>query len=212
MSQNTRRHDQAGSGVVVVVLGLLMVAAIGFVVWKMQDSSQTASNTPTTDQRQQSNNAYTDTAGRFTLFYPAKWSAAFPAPAGKDGDVQPDPDWAKVSRPVLIKPNTGHKDNDVRITSDCTAGDLNTIRANKDRFHTYQDLTINGYTAFYDKLDFKGDAESYLDHTYYILTRGDCLRLTWRQNWHHDMSNTNFDDSQNFDGFMTIVSSIKFNN
>jgi len=129
---------------------------------------------------------------------------------GSDGPTQSEPDWSKTSRPLAITPATGQKNNAVTVTPGCTAATIADAKARKDRFHTQQDININGYPAFYDKLDFVSDAEQYVNHTYVVLGPKDCLQLSYRESWRHPMSNTNFDDSQNVPDFKAIVNSVKF--
>ena len=208
-------HKQAGFGIVGLILIVLAIAAVGFVGWKLYDSNK---STDSDVQKSSSPKLYTDTAKRFTFEYPDNWEASFPEPAGTDGPGQPQLDWAQVSRPVVIKPSTGAKDNNVIVTPGCetTASDgsavsvLQNLKDRKDKFHTQEAQTINGYEAFYDRLHFEGDAESYLDHTYFVTSGTDCVLFSYRENWHHDMSNTNFDDSKNVPAFKSVVQSLQF--
>jgi hypothetical protein len=210
MSQTKPHKQHAGFGVIVVIVCLVIVAVIGLIGWKVIGSRQTQTSTSATSRNQATDNTYTDTAKRFTLHYPTTWTAGFQQLGNDSGN--PVPDWTKTSRPALIKPKSGYPSNTIALTPGCSAADITAAKANIDRFHTQQDLKVNGYSAFYDRLDFASDAESYLTHTYYVLGTKDCLRISWDQNRHHDMSSTNFDDSQNYDGFMTVVNSVKFTN
>lgn len=137
---------------------------------------------------------------------------------GKDGPTPPEPDWSKVSRPVWIRTAVGAKSNYLIVTPGCTtlSADGQTVSIQQDminrsdRFHTQTDMKINGYTGFYDRLDFKADAESYVDHTYFVTNDTDCVLFRYRENWHHDMMNSTFDDSKNMPAFRALVESITF--
>ncbi|HEX6258642.1 MAG TPA: hypothetical protein VFZ48_04130 [Candidatus Saccharimonadales bacterium] len=153
---------------------------------------------------------YLDTAERFTFRYPNTWSLAYAASKATDDPAPTSPDWAKTSRPVEVQPNEGKVGNKITVTPGCTSARIADLKARKDRFHTQEDLKINGYTAFYDKLNFKTDAERYVHHTYIVLNGKDCLEFSYRESHHHPMSNTNFDDQKNVKYFKMIVGSVKF--
>lgn len=161
---------------------------------------------------------YDDSARQFSFMYPATWKLNYPVEGGHDGQSPSTPDYTKVSRPVTIAPQHGQKDNNVQITPGCmtvsstgqSISVTDQLQQAKDKYHTQEDMTINGYQALYDKTDFNTAAESYVDHTYAITNDDDCVTFRYRESWHHDMSGTNFDDSKNVADFKRIVQSIKF--
>jgi hypothetical protein len=213
---------QRGSSLVIILAIAIALGVSGLAAWKIVASQKAASEVakPQDSGTQSSvaRKSYTDTAGHFTLSYPSDWSVSYPEKGGHDNPVQAEPDWTKVSRPLLFTPASGEAENNVIVTPGCETTDsngakvsvLDFLKGRKDQFHSQKEITINGYAGFYDKLDFKTDAESYLDHTYFVTNDSDCLLLTYRENWHHDMSNTNFDDSKNVPDFKAIVDSTKF--
>jgi hypothetical protein len=205
-----KKHED-GFGAVGLVLVIVVAAVIGFAGWRVYSANNKTTPSPTITTST-THKSYTDTAKRFTFSYPDNWTTSFAEKGGMDGPEQAEPDWTVVSRPVLVKPLVGQKDNNVAVTPGCSASTIAAAKAQKDKFHTQEDTKINGYTALYDKLDFKADAESYLDHKYIIVDKNDCVEISFRENWHHDMSNTNFDDSKNLPGFQAIVNSVKFLN
>lgn len=211
------KKNQNGFSTIVLAVVILILATVGFAGWKVYESNREAdSNSNATHSG--ATKTYTDTANKFTFTYPSDWSTTFAEKGGTEGPAQPDPDWAKVSRPVVVKPAEGEKDNNVTVKPGCetvssngkTVTVLQNLKDRKDQFHTQEDIKVNSYNGFYDRLDFRGDAETYLDHTYFITNDKDCVVFSFRENWHHDMSNTNFDDSKNVPGFKSLVESIKF--
>ncbi len=199
---------------IMVILVVATLCYAGFKVYQNDKAEKATSSSETTNYEGQTK-TYTDTAKKFTFEYPITWEASNPEPGGSDslGDKPiAITDWSVVSRDVRIKPLEGQKDNYIRITPNITKDYVAEQRARKDRFHTLLDGKINNYDTLYDKLEFKGDAESYVDHTYYVLHGETYVMFTFRENHHHDMSGTNYDDKQNLPGFQAIVNSIKFTN
>lgn len=207
-----KKLNQTGFSPFETVLLLLVVVVLGFAGYVVYHNNKpTKTDTATTDPQKVQNKTYTDTAKKFTFEYPGTWETAYLDGTGGDfRDATPEPDWTVTSRYVEVKPLKSAKDNNIRVSPGCDKSVIQTQKDNKDKFHTQTDLKINGYEAFYDKTDFKGDAESYLDHAYYVLDGANCVIFQFRENWHHDTSNTNFDDKQNLPGFEAIVHSIKF--
>lgn len=94
------------------------MATVGFASWKVYESNREAdSNSSATHS--DATKTYTDTANKFTFTYPSDWSTAFPEKGGTEGSAQPDPDWTKVSCPVVVKPAEGEKDNNVTVRPGC---------------------------------------------------------------------------------------------
>ena len=204
-------RSERGIGLISIIILLLVLATVVFVGWRFYGPKDTAPDgSAATAKTQSPPRTYTDSAGRFTFKYPADWYLSDQEEGGKDGVVQPAPDWTKQSRPVKIRPAFGAENNDVMVTPGCSTESINQAKEQADQFHTQKDMTINGYRAFYDKLAFKGDAEAYLHHRYFVLHGEDCVEFSYRENWHHAMSDTDFDDIQNMPGFRQIVNSIKF--
>lgn len=157
-----------------------------------------------------STNTYTDTANAFRFVYPHSWQEV--PYRWQGGNEVPEPDWAKKSRPVEIKPAViNSKDsNNVSVTAcDVVGTSIAKAKESKDKFHTQQEGVINGANYLYDELNFKGDAESYKDHTYIYEKNDKCVYLAWRENWRHPMSGTDFDDSQNVEGFNLIADTLE---
>jgi hypothetical protein len=206
---------QKGFTVSTVIILLVVAGLIGFAGYVVFTNRNQGENTAVVIEEQVINKTYTDTAKKFTIQYPETWEATNPEPGGRDypdGVVPPDPDYSVTSREVQIKPADGYPGNNVRVLPGCTQAEIDDQKARKDRFHTQSDIKINGYDVFYDKLAFQGDAESYINHTYYVKSGNNCLMFDFRENHHHDTSETNFDDEQNLDEFEAIVRSINFTN
>jgi len=204
---------QRGFGAIEGVLIVVLVALLGFAAWyvikaggKTKDDYG-ASGSPSSLATQK----YTDTAKLYSLSYPVVWKVSYPAYAKDGGDADiAEPDWTKTSRPVTITPAIGQKDNSVLIQTGCEAFSIAKVKARADKFHTQTEATISGYRTIHDELNFKGDAETYLDDTYALEHDGHCIYLTYRVRHHHPMSGTDFDDSKNRPGFEAIVQSIRF--
>lgn len=184
------------------------------------DAAQT--NTPpslNSSQTSKANRLYVDTAKYFSFNYPDTWTVK-PQEwgVGTDGPTKPEPDWNKVSRAVSIIPKSGEKGNNVEVATDCktTTSDgeettvLQSIKDGKDKFHTQRAVQINGHDGFYDRLDFVGDAERYVRHTYYVANDTACLTLVFTESHHHPMSGTDFNDKANVPLFEAIVQSVAF--
>lgn len=207
MKKNHKRHK-----FIMILAAMLIGVFVMLGLFGTNPVNNTANDAKTAPDK-----LYTDTADKFTLRYPGDWEVTYPQ-GGKDGPAQPEPDWSEVSRPILIKPAAGHEDNYVTVTPGCTtkSADGRTVAVmqnlldHNDRFHTQRVVKIHGYTGFYDKLNFKTSAESYLDHTYFVTDYQDCVLFRYRQNMRHDMSNTNYDDSKNMPAYRAIVESITF--
>lgn len=189
----------------VLGMALVLIAAVGFVLLKSHKVDKGVPIVSSEVQRK----TYTDTANKFTFSYPGDWSLEYPQNAG-DGDKLREIDYIKESRPVYVIPKGADSSagNYVLVSGDCISL-TDEKRINPDQFNTFQDLTINGTPVVYNKLDFKGDAESYLDHTYEFNGTNTRVCVNYRQNWHHPMSNTDFDHSANMAGFMSVVNSLK---
>jgi hypothetical protein len=200
-----KKFNQGGFSTFGIVMIILVVATLGYAGYKVYQDKTSA---PAAAQTK----TYTDTAKKFTFEYPVTWEAFNPDPGGTDslGDKPVTlPDWSVTSRDVSVKPLKGEKDNYIRVIPNITKDYVADQRARKDRFHTQLDGKINNYDTLYDKLAFKGDAESYVDHTYYVLHGDTYVMFTFRENWYHG-DNTHFDDKQNLTEFQAIVNSIKF--
>lgn len=204
------KKAEKGFGIIALVMLASALVVLGFITWKVYVSI----NKPSSDAVTTVNPIlYTDTANRFSFYYPANWNIDWPENGDIDGSpAKPQAVKTESSRPIVIKPVSGQKGNNIAVVPGCSAANITETKARKDQFHTQEDLTINGYTAFYDKLDFKDSAERYLHHTYIVLSQNDCLEIAFRENHHHDMSNTNFDDGGNMSEFNAIVRSVKFIN
>ncbi len=202
------KKNKAGLGNVFFIIAFLLILSLGLIGWRINSSSKKTQPSISNEPPE----LYTDTAGKFSFYYPRKWKIAFAegsVPEDKK-HISPHAVQTETSSPVILNPNEGQKDNNVIVTPGCSAASVTEMKAKRDQFHTQEDLTINGYTAFYDKLDFMGDAESYLHHTYIILGTSGCVEIGYRESWHHPMSNTTFNDSKNMDAFRSIINSTKF--
>jgi hypothetical protein len=200
------RHIELGATIVLAVI-------LGFVWWHAAGVLRNASSA-TEAQRAMTYKNYVDTAKVYSFLYSEDWTLTYAA-GGRDyadgSNIKTD-DWSKTSRPATIQPSTGHSGNVVMIQGECSNMSIATLKKMKDKFHTQQAMEINGYPTLYDKLAFTTDAESYVHHTYVLEHGGHCLTLSYRENWHHAMSNTNFDDHQNVAAFEAIVHSVRFLN
>ena len=151
---------------------------------------------------------YTDTAGYFRLQYPAAWHLI----SGQNYSEGLNPDWAKVSRPIMIIPP---------YAPDPSAG-LSVLAFSPDqaknmwqgwygsRFDTITQTAIDGRSAYHDKLNFVGPSsvEAYTDDNYLVLNGDQSLWLSFRENYRHDFPReawTNHDITS----LEMIVSSIK---
>lgn len=209
-----KRNPEQPVSVTVPLILISCVILIGLVtlILVKNKNSTTATQTETKQfiAPSSATKTYTDTAHKFSFLYPANWDTDFPSKGAVDGPALPDPDWNTVSRPVLIKPISGGKGNNVSVYTACTADTVTQIRARKDSTHTQQDTSINGNVAFYDEEDYKTTAESYLTHTYIILGKSACVQISYRERLHYPANRVDFDDSKNMPGFETIVNSVKF--
>lgn len=202
------KNNQKGFGTATLGLMalLLLVPIVGFVGWKIYDSAQDKNSNAAKASEPK---LYTDTAHRFTFNYPADWMTEFPGDFPANGPTQSEQDWTKISRPVRVKPAKAAKGNDVNVAPGCSAADIDQAKADKDESRTQQDLTINGYRAFYDRQEAKVSTESYVYHTYIILGKSDCLRISYREDLYSGASGRNATDS-NVPGFKSIVESTRF--
>jgi hypothetical protein len=190
--------------------------SLAYMAW--QNFSKTSTQRPPEAANAMMTERYIDSARKFTFKYPAGWVVDHPDTQTLEGPAVPTPDWTRESRPLFIKPASGHTGNNVEITTSCqtigsdgkTKSIIQGLKDRKDRFHTQQDQKMNGFDVLYDRLDFQGDAESYLDHTYALVRGSTCLTVHFRESWHHPMGGTSFDDGKNMPGFLTILGSIRY--
>jgi hypothetical protein len=196
-----------------ILLGLVIIIIIAGIAWKHGGNTQSDAQDPSSPTQ-----LYIDSAKKFTFKYPTGWVLQNANSQPVEGPPGPQPDWTKVSRPINVVPAKAPAGNTITITPGCevAAADGSTIsvvqdlKNHKDQFHTQTASTNNGNDVFYDKLAFKGDAESYTDHTYVVSKGSNCLKLNFRQNYQNTTLNQSFDDSQDLPGFMTLVNSVHF--
>lgn len=212
MSASTPSISAAG------LLVTLIVAASGVItIWQSlvdngrQAANQSAATTPTP-------RLYTDSAKKFSFSYPGNWTASNQPPlSGGDSQRPTEPDWNQTSRPVFLYQPKSDRQTYVTVDPGCQTTDdsgqtvpvLQALKDNNDRFHTQRTVTINGQPAFYDRLAFKGDAEQYTDHIYFVNDSDDCLVLRYRESWQHD-GFTAVDNTVHMPGFRMVVDSVKF--
>jgi hypothetical protein len=150
---------------------------------------------------------YMDTAKVYSLKYPSNWTSALVEGGCDNCSI---PDYTKVSQAVNFKyPNI--KDfMGVSVQADTTDTLANSILANwSDNKHTPIKKVINGYSAQYVQVVFKGDAESYTDENYLLTKNGTSVFITFRQKYYHQFPAENWDASKAIPGFETILNSIE---
>jgi hypothetical protein len=149
---------------------------------------------------------YMDTAKVYSLKYPSNWTAKL-SEGGSEGPV---PDYTKVSQPVNFMYPSAKDLIGVSVQADTTDELANTILANwSDNKHTPVKKVINGYSAQYVQVVFKGDAESYTDENYLLTKNGTSVFITFRQKYYHQFPAENWDASKAIPGFETILNSIE---
>lgn len=150
---------------------------------------------------------YMDTAEVYSLKYPSNWTTKL-SEGGCDNCSLPD--YTKVSQPVsFIYPNA--KDfMGVSIQADTTDELANNILANwqADK-HIPEKKVINGYSAQYVQVVFKGDAESYTDENYLFTKNNTSVFITLRQKYYHQSPAQNWDASKALPSFEAILNSIE---
>jgi hypothetical protein len=149
---------------------------------------------------------YTDTAKVYSVKYPSNWTIKLTEPASEG----PMPDFTKVSRGLdFVYPNAV-EGMGVSVQADMTGDLANSIMAGwQSNKHIPQKKVINGYSAQYVQITFKGDAESYTDEQYLFSKNGSSVFITFRQEYYHQFPAENWDATKAVPGFETILNSIK---
>ena len=98
----------------------------------------------------------------------------------------------------------------VSIQADTTDELANNILANwqADK-HIPEKKVINGYSAQYVQVVFKGDAESYTDENYLFTKNNTSVFITLRQKYYHQSPAQNWDASKALPSFEAILNSIE---
>lgn len=213
MKQSTHRSEtaQGASPVVIVLYGCLLLATVftGIYLYINRPTS-TAAPAAASALR-----TYTDTAKLYTLSYPAGWTLRYDLVGGTEG-LAPVQDWAHVSRGYtltnLYAPK-GSQGVSVHVDQgDIVPAIIAGTTQGLDRFHTLQKLRINGYEAYYDKVDYVGPsaAEKYTDHYYRIVSGNILITLAFREKYYHNYPYDKWDDGQDLAAFQAIAHSVKF--
>ncbi len=148
---------------------------------------------------------YKDTANFYTIDYPVGFSYEQAADccegAPKDWDVQ--------SRPVSFRASNYPREHSLDITADTTAALAVSVNESwQNNYHTPTDVTINGRTGSYVRIDFRGDNESYIDHNYLINgTSGGSVFVSFRESYQQGESSWNA--TGNIPAFEAMVQSIR---
>lgn len=201
--------------ILLVAIIIVLVSGAGWYVWQRStDMSETKkdSEIPRVNQVE-----ITDSSKTFIVTYPDTWSVVPYETPGRDGPTTPpETDWSKMPQPITLR----HKNNkyaEIRIdgyTDINTTIDKEIAEINKDKFNTYEKVTINGYEALKHVLDFVGpsDAEKYKETTYIVLSGSSKVTLKFRERYSNATTNgeSDFDASNLSADFEKVVNSIKF--
>jgi hypothetical protein len=218
--ENTIRRNQKGFTVIEAVLIIVVIAIVagtGWYVWRSVKNVNETDKQALASSNSISFLSYTDTAKLFTLVYPSNWVITPDSQPGHEGDAPPI-DWSRVSRGFkLVSENAPKGADGAMIEAGSANGAMNLISENKtDKFHTVQKLTINGHTAYFDRLVYTGPsaAEKYTDDTYTIFNGDKALTLSFRESYYHNSVTPliNWNDVKDLAAFKGVVYSVKFVN
>ncbi len=218
-----KKLSQNGFTAVEGLLILVIVGIIGGVGWFVWNN-RSAGVKPAADKSSQSIKAVSakDTTKTFSYSYPSSWKLQkFVWQDCCEGPPKSEPDWNKTSQTITLQNKSNDKAEiiingftnfpdsvDREIESEIESID-------KDQFNTYSKVTINGYKGIKHVLDFVGpsDAEKYKDTTYIIFHGNDKVNLYFRERYSNATLNgeNDFDATNLYSDFETIVNSIKFN-
>lgn len=194
---------------VLVVVALALIAGTAYYVWHSRDNA----NSIYSSNSKPTNVTFVDSTKLYSLQYPSSWKLQLEQPGG-EGTA---PDWSKESRGAdFVPPNTPANSGNAADVSvsvlDATTANSTIASSKQDKFHSVQNLTINGNKTVYDKLVFTGpsDAERYTDDYYYVFHGDKVVRLNFREKYYHNYPYENWSDTKNLPGFNSIVQSIKF--
>jgi len=203
--------NQKGFSVVEISLIFAVLGLIAGMGWYFMQRNTTKKPTSSTVEQVRATKVYTDSAKLYTLSYPNTWDAK---EAGDCCDGAPK-DYTKVSRSVTFTPSgkTDIHGYGVNVQADSTDTLAKSIEQNwKDNKHESVAKIINGYSAKYVKVEFKSDAEHYIDHNYLITHNGVSVFVTFREKYYHQYPAEDWSAAQDIDTFNKVLNSVRFLN
>lgn len=189
----------------IIIVLALCVMALGLLGWFISGVNDGSVYKAAPESSSIRSKEYKDTASFYALEYPITFSFEQAA----DCCEGPPSDWTKVSRPVTFRAPNYPNDNTLVVQADSTAGLSTQITDNwASNYHEPTELSINGQSAKYVRVEYTGDAESYVDHNYLITNAGGgSVFASFRERYqHYDAS---WDASGNVADFDAVVKSIK---
>lgn len=209
----------AGLVLVATVVGLIFV--VGWQVYSRQDAFDESSHEPAAQYIKT-----TDSAQIFSYSYPDHWQIEPYVWEDCCGEIEPEPDWTKVSKPITLS----HKyDTKVKITIITDKyGDLwesfvalkTSVREDFYAKVLYEGTRPDGHEALFSRVDYLGPSdakvESFTDHRYYFHNGDNVLRVEFREKYHHDWpdeeTGPDIDNTRYLSDFEHIANSISFTN
>ncbi len=204
--------------ITVIILALAIILGF-FTLYKNSDLMQRAlieRFASLIDISEPAANTYIDSAGLYEVSVPEGWQLRFDPPCCEGSE----PDWSQSSRPVRLYPeNTFHEDIYISIypasinSGESEAASIDQVwqDRNVDQFNSYERLTVNGFPALYNYLDYIGPdgIEAYTKHSYYVQLKDRVIELRFFESYKHDWNpGSEYDASKYKDDFEYIISSI----
>lgn len=187
---------------ILTVAFVVLVSLVGWFAWRVLGGSVYDSRTSSGLLRLKQ---YTDTANFYALDYPVGYSYEQVADCCEGAPK----DWDVVSRPVSFRAPNYPREHSLDVQADATSALSATINESwQTNFHTPTDVTINGRTGSYVRIDFMGDNESYVDHNYLIsASGGGSVFVSFRE--YYQQGESSWNATANVPTFEAIVKSIR---